>query len=1079
MQGRRSPSSGSGAAKPRGNSRGSRASRSGRVSASAAHSSSEGRTGGKKTKSWLLDDEAGQDLAAFSAGRVAPPSPEEGLSPIRAPDPCSYSIHQCPPFSPSDGLLTVAGNDQASSPSLALSFSSSLSPRSFVASPPPPLHAFPDGASGSAGGVPPLPIALPEAATFCAVSDAPDVNGGSTVADALRVPASRGDASSGDAPSRAASSTGSSATAQAADEGDAGGARKREGLQRKRLRRIVDDGSSGEEETCDAPAATEEAPESAPSSTWAGAAEAQLRLDNVASCLASGAKSALPPGAAACRPQDAPVASPPPIQGVLPRPVHVFAGGGSGLQRPVASSAAGGCVGAGLNGRGGSPLPAGMMPSDMLQSVLPAPGTGRGRGHVGPSSLLRSSWRGLQPETANGRGRASVRFTPNIGRATASSSGAAERSTRGLDSKCGEKPRAGVAASGSLGDRHETADKFAWTGMIVSSQQRQENSLRAKKGSAEGQGSRDSRTKSPASAAARGSASASAQAGGTAASTVAGGDTSGAAGLASEAPGRKSQVPVEKDAEAKSCILGGRAPDFAPAGIKRDERSDDDEPETDSDAVFDSKTGWKREFGDELVGGTHTREPDGAYLPMSLPLKKRKKQFPRPSPAAALMAADASAHFQDNLDSSAAPGFASFLLLQLPRCLPPLDKEAMRREQLRHDASQQADSGSAPGTGAANSHGSSGVLPRGAAPAAEEPVTLKELPEGALGRLLIHKSGRVVWHLGGDPESADMTSKRRMRQRRDFPVCPWEVNPAQGTQRRQREKRPKGTGHQSTETQRNHSRGQNAGHEEDGAEMTGAQAADAIKRNGKRSRAPKPEVSSTLEGDGRRRLRRGSTEGKSDADENEADERLRRGGSDCGSASEGAAQQAKGSRRLRRVDSSDSEDGEERHAGERRIDADGTSGKGLAYSECEKREKCKLKQEVQAGDTPRRTCHGLFSEADRRRHTEGAVQDRRSSDAAQQSTTGRLQKRQERGKTNAQAGSEQEANDGYCFKIDAGCDCIFKQECGVMFRDNKEFVFLGSCPRRFVVAPHIEQLLHASAAARATAAGGKDPTAGP
>ena len=102
--------------------------------------------------------------------------------------------------------------------------------------------------------------------------------------------------------------------------------------------------------------------------------------------------------------------------------------------------------------------------------------------------------------------------------------------------------------------------------------------------------------------------------------------------------------------------------------------------------------------------------------------------------AAARGAAAACSSTTTNSGASAAESGAPFLLLQLPRYLPPVDRAAMvqqdARRQQQHQPVDRASSNN-------NSSSSSGNR--------NEPLTaLEELPTGRLGQLVVRRSGRVT-----------------------------------------------------------------------------------------------------------------------------------------------------------------------------------------------------------------------------------------------------------------------------------------------------------------------------------------------
>ncbi|KFH15697.1 RNA polymerase III RPC4 [Toxoplasma gondii MAS] len=732
------------------------------------------------------------------------------------------------------------------------------------------------------------------------------------------------------------------------------------------------------------------------------------------------------------------------VSGRLPRPLHpllsctVLPRTASSLHTPV-SGHGGSLTGASLPVRGmpGSSSRPGSLSSATTGGVA-----------LGSSAVLSSLRRNLPEGAGSGRGRASVRFTPNLNRVLGSSepspkilqekrTGSADKEpqhTGGTEDRCG---------------RSAPEEGFAWTGMLLSSQKRQEEeALRLRNRAARGEAPQPSlreqvKTKSDATA---DGARTREQRSNSASDRR---KPQGGGGVGSEfcgPPGRSVRPPKnsgDTQGERVSAAKAGSDSDGdTPSAFPQTNRSgkragqSDGKGKGSDDGCFD-RSGWKREFGEELEWGMQAAGTDGSYLPMTLPFGK--KPFPRRSAAAALMAADASEHFTGEDENSAcdAPGFASFLLLQLPRLLPPLDKEAMRRQAVGGAPGKQIHS-SVSGIPAApvgekagsQASGSAGAPLHRVSPIGGDPVTLSELPEGAVGRLLVHRSGRVVWCLGGTRESPAETSQRRKQQRKAFPVCPWEAPKSGGGQAGLKQAGKGRAARDGSERRKQKKKHRDWGgrHSGGGACSSGGlrQAKDEAARRG--SSADSAEKKRT-------RLRR-ETESNSDCSEKGSDE----GSFERSPTGGDETLEVEARRRVRRIESSDDEDLESEKERTRARD----SSKPRTTSP-EKDAVCQVKKES--------------AEANECLEVGGAQRGLESSERIDE-----LRGRHQKDRRKFHKRETEAASGSYYFKIDVGCDCIFKQECAVMLKDTKEFVFLGSCSQRLVVAPHIEKLLHASSA---------------
>ncbi|CBZ55678.1 conserved hypothetical protein [Neospora caninum Liverpool] len=807
----------------------------------------------------------------------------------------------------------------------------------------------------------------------------------------------------------------------------------REGLRRRKKLRKVLDSESGADDARDATDTSATSSEEVASDCYGSPLAQAVPEDSLA--MQSGAPSQSALGRCLAALPTASLSS----EGVLParwpRPVQSL-GDASGLQRADGQSAGIG------NACAGASLSAGVVPSaprsvGTRRSALSS-GTVGGLGPLGPSSVVPSLWRGLPSEGgASARGRASVRFTPNLNRVLASPEPSA-RLSQEKASDSGKKDTKRSAGPGDSSHRLVPGDGFAWTGMILSSQKHQEAVALREKKNAAGQGSASRpalgeqtckiRPDAPAKDA-RGQRPGSARDGKGLWAESASSSGRVAAGVSLSAP-TKNDVGRERLAGAQGPPdSGGDSPRaVSRPALKRDAPRDG--KGTHDDGIVDGRRCWKREFGEELAWGMRASATDGSYLPMSLPFNQ--KSFPRRSAAAALMAADASGHFLGEPGDSAcaeSPGFASFMLLQLPRVLPPLDKDAMRRQQVRDRTPQTQALGPVPGvaSGAGEKAGTA-PAPRAAA-FADDPVTLSELPEGAIGRLLVHNSGRVVWCLGGPPEPAEETKKRRRRQRRDFPTCPWEAQVCAEEKAGKGEAKGKGSSsverrkkEKQTETRRTngHAMLSGAGLEGTGASKQGVAASDTEGR--------------------RARLRRGSVSDNSDNSEGGPEEGLP-GSAEAPIVGPGKPE-GKGGRRVRRIESSDEEDCK----AEKERTAAGSAARG--------------RRESSGGKVDARQVKKEFGEANAILSADGAPGSDAAAPGEVDSETTKSSslpacagvRRGDDRRTRARNGSPAEARGSYYFKIDVGCDCIFKQECAVMLKDTREFVFLvapnGSSSRR-------------------------------
>ncbi|KEP60084.1 UNVERIFIED_CONTAM: hypothetical protein HHA_219600 [Hammondia hammondi] len=732
------------------------------------------------------------------------------------------------------------------------------------------------------------------------------------------------------------------------------------------------------------------------------------------------------------------------VSGRLPRPLHHPLLSCTGLPRAASSLHTPG------NGRGGSlagaSLPMGGSPGSSSRAGSLSSATTGGLA-LGSSAVLSSLRRNLPEGAGSGRGRASVRFTPNLNRVL----GLSEPSAKILQEKrTGSADKEAQHAGGMTErcGRSASDNGFAWTGMLLSGQKRQEEeALRLKNRAARGEAPRPSlreqvKTKSDATADGARTREQRSNSVSEGREPVGGGSVSagfcGPPGGSVLPPKNSGDTQGERVSAAKAgSDSDGDSPSAFPQtnrSVKRAGQSDGKGKGPD-DGCFD-RSGWKREFGEELAWGMQATGTDGSYLPMTLPFSK--KPFPRRSAAAALMAADASEHFTGEDENSAcdAPGFASFLLLQLPRLLPPLDKEAMRRQAFGGAPGKQIHS-SVSGMPAApvgekagsQASGSAGAPLSRASPVAGDPVTLGELPEGAVGRLLVHRSGRVVWCLGGARESPAETTQRRKKQRKAFPMCPWEAPGSGGAQAGGKQAGKGRAARDSSECRKQKKKhGDWCGHAGGGVRPPGGlrQAKGEAARRGFSADSAEKK---------RMRLRR-VTESDSDRSEKGSDE----GSFETSTTGGDETLEVEARRRVRRIESSEDEDFES----EKERTRAGDSSKLRATS---------------PDKTVVRQVKKEFAEANESLKVGDAETGVESSERIDE-----LRGRHQKDRRNIQKGETEAARGSYYFKIDVGCDCIFKQECAVMLKDTKEFVFLGSCSQRLVVAPHVEKLLHASSA---------------
>ncbi|PHJ22000.1 rna polymerase iii rpc4 [Cystoisospora suis] len=407
---------------------------------------------------------------------------------------------------------------------------------------------------------------------------------------------------------------------------------------------------------------------------------------------------------------------------------------------------------------------------------------------------------------------------------------------------------------------------------------------------------------------------------------------------------------------------------------------------------------WKREAAEGFDSGITV---DDGYPPMCLPL--RKHPFRPCTPAAALTATDASSLLRpgcQGLSAATSPGFASLVLLQLPRCLPAIDKERMRhrREQRKRETNCPAQSGpdgsktvnagtdtatqtdraatrASPSEAGGARSSSFGLDPDPGRKAslsclAGDSMSLNELPDGALGRLLLLKSGRVIWCLGSERESEEERERRRAEQIRKYPVCPWE--------------KPEGEGKASSMEEKRRRR-----------KVKSQQMADGVQGAviDRQDQPVKTRESAQIGQSPRRRLRhlsgRKTKDHKQDAAEGA-------GLVNSSLVATAVASLGKPKTAKRVVESSESET-ERRHGG-------------------------KVEEQARAA--------GLSTREGGERQGDITLAGDGSPAASEFSPSPK--------------GRERETRAGdFFFRVDVGCDCIFKQECAVMLHDNKEFVLFG------------------------------------
>lgn len=314
-------------------------------------------------------------------------------------------------------------------------------------------------------------------------------------------------------------------------------------------------------------------------------------------------------------------------------------------------------------------------------------------------------------------------------------------------------------------------------------------------------------------------------------------------------------------------------------------------------------------------------------------------------------------------------------------CSAQLEGDGSRTVSLGAHTASQADK--------ASTRASSGVV-RGAAPSCAgldadagkrallspypgDSMTLNELPDGALGRLLLLKSGRVIWCLGSEKEPEEERERRRAEQIRRFPVCPWEKPEGRKMSKEERRRRRLGR----TKSQHNANDFE--------AFVTDRQDPFVQKRKSFRSgESPGARWHHSSRGNVKNH-KKGTRESR----------RL----IDSSSTVTTSLLQKKPKNTKRVVESSDSDAEEE--------------GDG------DKEEEAQL----------RKTSKNIT------RMCGAREEDMTSSREGKQATSGF---------NSSMPKKEQETRGAdFFFRVDVGCDCIFKQECAVMLHDNKEFVLFG------------------------------------
>lgn len=256
---------------------------------------------------------------------------------------------------------------------------------------------------------------------------------------------------------------------------------------------------------------------------------------------------------------------------------------------------------------------------------------------------------------------------------------------------------------------------------------------------------------------------------------------------------------------------------------------------------------------------------------------------------------------------------------------------------------------------------------------AADSMSLNELPDGALGRLLLLKSGRVIWCLGSERESEEERERRRAEQLRKYPVCPWE--------------KPGGGGKASSKEEKRGRR-----------KVKSEQTADGVQGGVTTGQNRLAETSETAKtGESPRRRLAHLAGGKAKNHKQDAVEGA--GLANSSSAGTAAASLGKPKKTKRVVESSESET-EERHGGKVEGQAPATGTCTRASRECGERQG----DITSAGDGSPAVCEFSPSPKGNKRET--------------------------------RAGD-------FFFRVDVGCDCIFKQECAVMLHDNREFVLFG------------------------------------